>query len=126
MIIFDAKIPISIHSFVIQCISTIDSPEISSSFAKIENLTESSAPFSLRCSVEAFPKATVTWYYNGDVSHENSTETFHRITNAKILVQSILTFPNGIKRYNNGTFTCNANNSVGSASKSVLINVWCK
>ena len=90
------------------------------------NLTEAALPISISCKAEAHPKPNVQWFHNGKVYYGNITETVIEVTDAKSVVQSVLMFSSGIKRSDNGTYTCNASNLIGSMKKSVKINVWCK
>ena len=113
-------------AFMIHVLFLVDGPEITESFKSVENLTETTSPFTLSCKVEAFPKPIVQWYYNGQIALGNITEKVIEVEATRSVIQSTFTFSDGITRSDNGTYACNASNAIGSAMKSVTLNVWCR
>ena len=83
-------------------------------------------PVILSCRVDANPRPTVQWLYNGKVYHGNITNSDIEATDARVVVRSTLAFSNGMKRNASGTYACKASNFICSTEMSVKITVWCK
>ena len=106
--------------------SLLDPPTVIPSFSATDNMTESSTPHKLQCTVESNPKPEITWYFNGKIHNKNISEVVIELTDYKSVVQSTLSFPRGVTKEDHGMYTCNATNKLGIDSKTVEINVWCK
>ena len=106
--------------------SLLDPPTVTPSFSATDNMTESATPYKLQCTVESNPKPEITWHFNGKIHNKNISEVVIELTDYKSVVQSTLSFPNGVTKENHGIYTCNATNKLGIDSKTVEINVWCK
>lgn len=106
--------------------SFLDPPRVTPSFGATDNITESGTPYKLQCTVESNPKPDISWYFNGKIHDRNISEAVIELTDYKSVVQSTLSFPNGVTRENHGLYTCNATNKLGIDSRTVEINVWRK
>ena len=75
--------------------------------------------FKMRCIVKGFPLPTVSWLFNGTRKYENFG--YYQITttiSSKSSLNLFISFPNTIKPYNYGNYTCYARNFLGTATKS--------
>ena len=103
-----------------------DAPILTYNFTGQQNLTESPYMIVFTCTAKSHPTSAMLWnkdgypYINEFISVVN-TAGFRRT-----VTKSSLAFPTGINRTDYGRYSCNATNSLGSASFSTHIRVWCK
>lgn len=92
----------------------IDKPEVSIKKDLIENATEGDTK-RLCCCIESYPSPTVTSWLRGSTEirvADNVTDMCYTINN--------------ISRYDQGNYTCTAENIVGIGSISTVLQVQCK
>eukprot|EP00794_Sanderia_malayensis_P011406 gene11406-12594_t len=99
-------------------------PEIAADFGSQQNLTESLMPLDFTCTVESHPMSSIQWFKDGLPYNVNITTVTNTSTDSKTVIESKLTFSNGIKRDNFGFYVCQASNVLGNSSKSTNVTVW--
>ena len=103
-----------------------DAPILTYNFTAQQNLTASPDMVVFTCTVESYPTSVILWYKDGSRYVNNIISVVKTAESSKSVVESSLVFPSGIKRTDYGRYSCNATNSLGNASFSTQIHVWCK
>ena len=103
-----------------------DAPELTYNFTAQRNITESPSIVSFTCTAESHPASVILWYKDGSPYTRNIRNVVKISEITKTIIESSLVFPGGIKRKDYGRYSCNATNSLGNASFSTDITVFCK
>ena len=103
-----------------------DAPILTYNFTGQQNLTESPDTVVFTCAAESYPASAILWYKDGSPYINNIVSVVNTAGFRRTVTKSSLAFPTGIKRTDYGRYSCNATNSIGRASFSTHVRVWCK
>ena len=103
-----------------------DAPILTYNFTTQQNLTESPDMVVFTCTARSHPTSAILWNKDGSLYIKEFISVVNTAGFRRTVTKSSLAFPTGIKRTDYGRYSCNATNSLGSASFSTHIRVWCK
>lgn len=110
--LFNNLIPLK--KFDTSLLLQIDKPQVSIKQDLIENVREGETK-KLCCCIESYPSPTVTRWLKGS----QEIKVAYNVTDVCYTI-------NNISRYDQGIYTCTAENIVGNGSSSTVLQVKCK